>query len=360
MRRRWIAGGLAERIEVTNYSASAQRISLDLELDADAADIFEVRGRVRERRGTYRPTEATPESLVFAYEGLDGLVRRTLVSFTPAEVARAPARAMACRARAPCGSAGPSTSQPGGRGGRALGGLDRPAPDAGHARPAEETPTRLARSVTSRLTTAAPARRRRRAQPRSPSPPSPRRSTAPGTSAAPESGRTASSWTSRSAGASPTCACSGTTGRCTASTTSPPASRGSRRSSGATASSPRSRCCRSCRTWRARRSRVLADWQATEDDPERDMEPGKILHELRVGELARTGELPHRPYYGSDRLDAAVAHPPRRDVSLDGRPRARPIALAERARRARVDRPVRRSRRRRVRRVRAPDAGRAC
>jgi glycogen debranching enzyme len=45
--------------------------------------------------------------------------------------------------------------------------------------------------------------------------------------------------------------------------------------------------------------RVLADWQATEDDPGRDMEPGKILHELRVGELARTGELPHRPYYGS-------------------------------------------------------------
>jgi glycogen debranching enzyme len=44
---------------------------------------------------------------------------------------------------------------------------------------------------------------------------------------------------------------------------------------------------------------VLADWQATEDDPDRDMEPGKILHELRVGELARTGELPHRPYYGS-------------------------------------------------------------
>src|SRR4029078_4467169 len=45
--------------------------------------------------------------------------------------------------------------------------------------------------------------------------------------------------------------------------------------------------------------RVLADWQGPEDDPERDMEPGKILHELRVGELARTGELPHRPYYGS-------------------------------------------------------------
>src|SRR5690242_18055926 len=30
MRRRWIAGGLAERIEVTNYSPKEQRIELDL------------------------------------------------------------------------------------------------------------------------------------------------------------------------------------------------------------------------------------------------------------------------------------------------------------------------------------------
>ncbi len=44
---------------------------------------------------------------------------------------------------------------------------------------------------------------------------------------------------------------------------------------------------------------VLAAYQATEDDPERDAEPGKILHELRTGEMARTGELPHRPYYGT-------------------------------------------------------------
>ena len=44
---------------------------------------------------------------------------------------------------------------------------------------------------------------------------------------------------------------------------------------------------------------VLAANQATEDDPWRDAEPGKILHELRAGEMARTGELPHTPYYGS-------------------------------------------------------------
>jgi glycogen debranching enzyme len=44
---------------------------------------------------------------------------------------------------------------------------------------------------------------------------------------------------------------------------------------------------------------VLAARQATELDESRDAEPGKILHELRTGEMARTGELPFRPYYGS-------------------------------------------------------------
>jgi glycogen debranching enzyme len=45
--------------------------------------------------------------------------------------------------------------------------------------------------------------------------------------------------------------------------------------------------------------RVLAKLQAREDDPWRDAEPGKIMHELRVGELARTGIVPHTPYYGT-------------------------------------------------------------
>jgi glycogen debranching enzyme len=45
--------------------------------------------------------------------------------------------------------------------------------------------------------------------------------------------------------------------------------------------------------------RVLAAYQGTEVDDWRDEEPGKILHEIRRGELARSGELPHTPYYGS-------------------------------------------------------------
>jgi glycogen debranching enzyme len=44
---------------------------------------------------------------------------------------------------------------------------------------------------------------------------------------------------------------------------------------------------------------VLASLQADHDDPDRDAEPGKIPHELRTGEMARAGELPHRPYYGT-------------------------------------------------------------
>ncbi len=43
----------------------------------------------------------------------------------------------------------------------------------------------------------------------------------------------------------------------------------------------------------------LARWQADFDDPVRDAEPGKIPHELRVGEWAHFGVVPHRPYYGT-------------------------------------------------------------
>jgi glycogen debranching enzyme len=46
--------------------------------------------------------------------------------------------------------------------------------------------------------------------------------------------------------------------------------------------------------------RLLARYQATRVDAYRDAEPGKILHELRTGELARLGAIPQSPaYYGS-------------------------------------------------------------
>jgi glycogen debranching enzyme len=45
--------------------------------------------------------------------------------------------------------------------------------------------------------------------------------------------------------------------------------------------------------------RVLASHQGTKVDDYRDEQPGKILHELRVDELANLGEIPQTPYYGS-------------------------------------------------------------
>jgi glycogen debranching enzyme len=44
---------------------------------------------------------------------------------------------------------------------------------------------------------------------------------------------------------------------------------------------------------------ILGSLQAKEDDPYRDAEPGKILHELRFGELAHFKLIPHTPYYGT-------------------------------------------------------------
>jgi glycogen debranching enzyme len=44
---------------------------------------------------------------------------------------------------------------------------------------------------------------------------------------------------------------------------------------------------------------ILAEYQGKNDDEWRDEQPGKILHELRMGEMARCQEIPHTPYYGT-------------------------------------------------------------
>ena len=44
---------------------------------------------------------------------------------------------------------------------------------------------------------------------------------------------------------------------------------------------------------------ILGSLQAREQDDYRDAEPGKILHEIRYGELAHFKLIPHTPYYGT-------------------------------------------------------------
>ncbi len=51
---------------------------------------------------------------------------------------------------------------------------------------------------------------------------------------------------------------------------------------------------------------VLSYHQATERDDWRDAEPGKIMHELRRGELAHFKLIPHTPYYGT--ADATILY----------------------------------------------------
>jgi glycogen debranching enzyme len=45
--------------------------------------------------------------------------------------------------------------------------------------------------------------------------------------------------------------------------------------------------------------RYLARHQGVKENPYTEEQPGKIMHELRRGEMARSGEIPHVPYYGT-------------------------------------------------------------
>ncbi len=45
--------------------------------------------------------------------------------------------------------------------------------------------------------------------------------------------------------------------------------------------------------------RTMAAFQGQNLDPSRDEQPGKIMHELRSGELTRTGRVPFGPYFGT-------------------------------------------------------------
>jgi glycogen debranching enzyme len=73
-----------ERLRIHNYGRSAVEIPLSVEFDSDFADVFEVRGLKRERRGKRLPNEIRPDRLALSYEGLDGRLRQTLVIFESA------------------------------------------------------------------------------------------------------------------------------------------------------------------------------------------------------------------------------------------------------------------------------------
>jgi glycogen debranching enzyme len=83
-RFRVLSGSLHERIRVRNFGTKPRRITLTVDFDADFLDIFEIRGLVRERRGQVQPPRVDRSTVVLSYRGLDGDVRSTTIRFSPA------------------------------------------------------------------------------------------------------------------------------------------------------------------------------------------------------------------------------------------------------------------------------------
>ena len=76
-------GTCYQQLQVKNYGLEPVETSLSWHFKADYADIFEVGGRKRPARGQALPPEVTADRVVLGYRGLDGVVRRTLLQFTP-------------------------------------------------------------------------------------------------------------------------------------------------------------------------------------------------------------------------------------------------------------------------------------
>jgi glycogen debranching enzyme len=73
-----------EHVRVVNYGLDPVEAMLSIEFGADYKDIFEVRGYHRVRRGEYLPPQASERELVLAYRGLDQIVRKTRITYEPA------------------------------------------------------------------------------------------------------------------------------------------------------------------------------------------------------------------------------------------------------------------------------------
>ncbi|HKQ30542.1 MAG TPA: amylo-alpha-1,6-glucosidase [Burkholderiales bacterium] len=73
-----------EHLRFTNYGDSDIAVPIDFEVEADYADIFEVRGVKRARRGRMLPARHSAQELVLGYHGLDGVQRRTAIRFSDA------------------------------------------------------------------------------------------------------------------------------------------------------------------------------------------------------------------------------------------------------------------------------------
>jgi glycogen debranching enzyme len=72
------------RLAIHNFRSLHSRVRLELCFEADFADLFEVRGMRREHRGKRLPTVLARDRVTLSYRGLDEMVRTTRLAFEPA------------------------------------------------------------------------------------------------------------------------------------------------------------------------------------------------------------------------------------------------------------------------------------
>ena len=72
-----------EQIRIKNHGLETVESTITLHFAADFADIYEVRGLKRKLRGEYLQSEVTRDGVVLGYRGLDEVVRRTVLQFSP-------------------------------------------------------------------------------------------------------------------------------------------------------------------------------------------------------------------------------------------------------------------------------------
>jgi glycogen debranching enzyme len=72
-----------QRLAIQNHGDLPVDLRLTMLFDSDFADLFEVRGLRRERRGTVNRETVRPATTILSYEGLDARLRQTILHFDP-------------------------------------------------------------------------------------------------------------------------------------------------------------------------------------------------------------------------------------------------------------------------------------
>jgi glycogen debranching enzyme len=79
-----------ERIEISNFGLDPVSLIVGLEFRADYVDLFEIRGNTRKDNGKLREPRVSPNEVILSYDGLDLVHRETRIRFnlTPSKMTR--------------------------------------------------------------------------------------------------------------------------------------------------------------------------------------------------------------------------------------------------------------------------------